>query len=146
MGNQAGKTWKRADLIALATCIVTLVVGIPAWIALRHPDSPPIIRPRTPDSSSTADKPHFDDPVKEACMNGSIIDCQNYAGRIRVKCNPFDTACKLLATCWDDKTRALTIVDYACNQHPNPESCEFQRKNMRANIAMDCDKKTLTNY
>lgn len=79
-------------------------------------------------------------------MNGSIVDCQNYAGRIRVKCNPYDTACKLLANCWEDKARALTVVDYACNQHPNPESCEFQRKNMRASIAMDCDKKTLNDF
>jgi hypothetical protein len=144
--NQAGKTWKRADIIALATCIVTLAVGIPSWIALHHTDTPPITRPQPPAPSSDVGKAHYDDPVKEACMNGSIVDCQNYAGRIHVKCNPYDSACKLLATCWDDKARALTILDYACNQHPNPESCEFQRKNMRASIAMDCDKKTLANY
>jgi hypothetical protein len=79
-------------------------------------------------------------------MNGSIIDCQNYAGHIRVKCNPFDPLCKLLARCWDDKARALMIVDEVCNKHPNLESCDFQRKNMRGSIAMDCDKRTLADF
>lgn len=84
------------------------------------------------------------DPVKEACMNGSIVDCQNYSGHILVKCNPYDVVCKALATCWQDKARALQVVEFACKQ--NDESCEFQKENMRDTSKMDCDKKTLANY
>jgi hypothetical protein len=93
-----------------------------------------------------ARKPKYDDPVKAACMDGSIVDCQNYAGSIRVKCNPFDASCKLLATCWDDKVRALQVVDFACNTKANAESCDFQRKNMRGMLKKDCDKVTLGNF
>lgn len=141
MRRLAIQKWKRADVIALATCIVALLVGIPAWIALRHPDNATNLT--TP---AILEKPKYDDPVKEACMNGSAIDCNNYAGHIFVKCNQYDQACKLLVMCWQDKARALTIVDEVCNKHPNAESCEFQKKNLRASIEMDCDKKTLDTY
>lgn len=79
-------------------------------------------------------------------MNGSLVDCQNYAGSIQVKCSIYNPVCKIRAGCWEDKVRALQIVDYVCNKNPNVESCEFQRKNMRANIAMDCDNKKLSDY
>jgi hypothetical protein len=128
----------KADVIAIAGVIATLIGSIAAILALRQPDHAP---ERAIRSGTVA---HYDDPVKDACMNGSIVDCQNYAGRIRVKCNPYDTACKLLATCWDGKVRALTVVEQACKL--NTESCEFQKKNMRASVVMNCDKKTLGNY
>jgi S1-C subfamily serine protease len=85
-----------------------------------------------------------EDPVKEACMNGSIVDCDNYSGSILVKCNPYNTACKLLAACWQDKARALKVVQFACQR--NDQSCEFQKENMRAASQMDCDKKTLGSF
>jgi Trypsin-like peptidase domain len=84
-----------------------------------------------------------EDPVKEACMNGSILDCHNYSGSIFVKCNQFDPACKLLARCWEDKARALQVVEFACKR--NDQSCELQKENMRKTSQMDCDKESLKN-
>jgi hypothetical protein len=84
------------------------------------------------------------DPVKEACMNGSIVDCRNYSGNILVRCNSYDAVCKAFATCWQDKARALQVIEFACKQ--NDQSCEFQKENMRDTSKMDCDKKTLAHH
>ena len=86
------------------------------------------------------------DPIKDGCLKGNLIDCQTYAAHIAVKCNQFDMACKLLAQCWDDKVRAMQVVNFACSDKGNKDACALQRQAMRLQLLMDCDTKTLKDY
>jgi hypothetical protein len=139
------RQWVFEFLVVIIVLSFLAITGY-AVVKLLGLAAPPSPMKQMPKSEVKPDQPAYSDPVKAACMGGSFVDCENYAGRILVKCNPFDTACKLLANCWQDKARALRVVDDACNVRKNAESCAFQKANLRAQLTMDCDKKTLGDF
>lgn len=127
-------------LVTLVVVCFLAMVGYTIYRLLNPPPAKPAPISATPGPIPPAD------PIKAGCMAGSYIDCQNYAGHIFVKCNQFDSACKLLAQCWDDKARALLVIANACKDKANQDSCNFQRQNMKSQLLMDCDTKTLKDY
>ena len=71
-------------------------------------------------------------PGQSSMHEGLKCGRQNYAGHILLKCNQFDTACKLLARCWQKKARTLMVVEFACGLRHNRPRTALRARPTRA--------------
>jgi hypothetical protein len=79
--------------------------------------------------------------LKQKCMAGSASACADLDKRVQLTCR-YDAACIGRAQCWQDKSRALVLLKNVCDKHSynyNAQGCEFQKQNVGAQAAKDCD-------
>ena len=84
---------------------------------------------------------HFNDRNKEGCMNsGSATACDAYVKQIAATCGAFDAVCRGRMVCWQDKARAILIVQMACEHDRELTSCQSQQNAVADLLAKDCDE------
>lgn len=79
--------------------------------------------------------------LKRKCMGGSASACSELDKRVQLTCG-YDAACIGRAQCWQNKSRALVLIENVCNPsfpNYNAQSCAFQRQNVGQQAKADCD-------
>jgi hypothetical protein len=79
--------------------------------------------------------------LKQKCMEGSASACSELDKRVQLTCG-YDAACIARAQCWQNKSRALVLIENVCNPgfpNYNAQSCAFQRQNVSQQAKADCD-------
>jgi hypothetical protein len=79
--------------------------------------------------------------LKQECMGGSASACSELDKRVQLTCG-YDAACIGRAQCWQNKSRALVLIENVCNPsfpNYNAQSCAFQRQNVGQQAKADCD-------
>ena len=79
--------------------------------------------------------------LKRKCMGGSASACSDLDKRVQLTCG-YDAACIGRAQCWQNKSRALVLIENVCNPsfpNYNAQSCAFQRQNVGQQAKADCD-------
>ena len=79
--------------------------------------------------------------LKRNCMGGSASACSELDKRVQLTCG-YDAACIARAQCWQNKSRALVLIENVCNPgfpNYNAQSCAFQRQNVSQQAKADCD-------
>src|SRR5690348_5518396 len=79
--------------------------------------------------------------LKQKCMGRSASACSELDKRVQLTCG-YDAACIGRAQCWQNKSRALVLIENVCNPsfpNYNAQSCAFQRQNVGQQAKADCD-------
>ena len=76
---------------------------------------------------------------KTACMNQNAAACSRLAVARSQDCAASDLPCKRRANCWEDKSRALVLLNSQCGPNANQQSCGFFKDTTADIRGKDCD-------
>jgi hypothetical protein len=110
-----------------------LLLAVASFLAMSAYAVAKLLDGESPEASMAA--------LKRKCMGGSASACSELDKRVQLTCG-YDAACIGRAQCWQDKSRALVLIEDVCNTgfpNYNAQSCVFRRQNVGQQAKADCD-------